>query len=283
MPRHHAALLVVAFATGACASIVDDTDPDFADPSSPGGKGDGTDSSDARTRCGAPATDEPPITYADFRWSYKLPEMAARFDEIYASGKRLAGRAYRDDDGRLLLALPASWGGAAELPPGFVDTVRRHLEEAHRLGYAEFPFFPDMGHSHFFIPQARWDALYRDLPVSATAERYARLMADPELRVLYHTGEQLAFTDENRQLLPDRHLQWRFFTRNPVGPNRADATLDVLRNLDHSANTVNELAGHHYYGAGFYVSASADGCFPFTWRGERRYFDLSLTSMPAGE
>jgi hypothetical protein len=264
---------------GAC--VAPDGDDELA-PGGPAGKADDASSDTIRARCGAPAADEAPVTYGDFRWGYTIPEMAARFDEIYTSGKRLAGRAYFDDaSGRYLMDLPTSWGGPAEMPPEFARAIRRHLEEAHRLGYAEFPFFPDMGHAHFFIPQDTWETHYRDIPVAQNADRYHQLMADPELQVLYHTAEQLQFTGEDGQLSADRHLQWRFFTRNPVGANRADATLDVHRNLEHSANTVRDLPGHHYYSAGFYVSASERGCFPFTWRGQTRYFDLSLSSMPA--
>ena len=208
--------------------------------------------------------------------------MAKRFVEIYASEKRLAERAWFDPArGSFVLPQLASWGGEVVLPNRLIENVRRHIEKALARGYAEFVFFPDMGHTHLFVPQEHWEAEYAGTPVEALSAMYSALFADPELKVLYHTAEQLKMVDEDDQLLDSRHLRWRFFTRNPVGDNAYLSRLDLLHDPSHQANTARELDGHHYHGAGFNISANESGCFPYVHDGVLMWFDVSLSDPPA--
>jgi len=234
-------------------------------------------------RCGAPTDDEAVVTRSDFRWDYNLEDMGRRFDEMYASGKRLAGRAYFDDSsGAFVIPILESWGARTVLSKRLVENVRMHLERALARGYAEYVFFPDMGHSHFFIPEERWESAYRGFSVPERGEMYAQMFDDPELRSLYHTAEQLTVLDEDDNLLPDRHLRWRFFTRNVVGDNNWGGQIDLLHEPTSSANTSRTLAGHHYYGAGFNITSTIDGCFPYLRDGGVSYFDISLKDLPSG-
>jgi len=231
-----------------------------------------------RARCTPPAN-EPVVYSSDFRWSYSLAEMEQRYRVMYASPKRLKDRAfYEAASGRLLLPLPAVWGGPATLSPRLVKSVSRHIETALARGYADFVFFPDMGHAHFFIPEERWAAAYADTPVAGIASRYGAFFQDPELKVLYHTAEQLLLRNESGPL-PDRKLQWRFFTRSIVGDNRGLGALEPHHDPTSAANTVKDFEGHRYYGAGFNLSANQRGCFRFRHRGETFYFDLSLKDL----
>ena len=231
-------------------------------------------------RCAAPPTDEPVVYLNDFKWGATHEEMAKLFDEIYASDKRLHERAYFDAErGELLLPHTESWGGSVVLPRRHVESIRRHIERALELGYAEFIFFPDMGHNHYFMPQERYDALYAGTPVSELSAMYGRMIDDPELLVLYHTAEQLKMY-EDKVLLTDRHLQWRYYTRNLVGDNEAPGKLFLLHDFSGMGNTARDYAGHHYHGAGMNVHASANGCFPYVHNGEVRYFDLSFEDLP---
>ncbi len=232
-------------------------------------------------RCGPPAQDEPVVFADDFRWGYNLEDMSKRFEEMYASRKRLKDRAYYDQaSGRFILPITETWGGEAELSTRLIQNLRMHIEKALARGYAEFIFFPDMGHSHFFIPQAHWDAEYRDMPAAEYGKLYARLFADPQLKVLYHTAEQLEQLDEDDHLLPNRHMQWRFFTRNPVGDNDFAGRVDLLHEPDSKANTARDYPGHHYFGGGFGFTATADGCFPYVHNGTVMYFDISMSELP---
>ncbi len=106
------------------------------------------------------------------------------------------------------------------------------------------------------------------------------MVEDPELKVLYHTTEQLATLDEGDNLLSDRQVQWRFFTRNVVGDNNWAGRIDLLHDATSAANTSRDLEDHHYYGAGFNITATANGCFPYVHKGETFYFDISLDDLP---
>jgi hypothetical protein len=232
-----------------------------------------------RTRCTPAAATEPVIMTNDFRWDYNLADMAARYQEMYVSPKRLKDRAFYDTgSNKLILSLPAVWGSKVVLSPRLVKSVTRHVESALARGHADFVFFPDMGHSHFFIPQARWDVAYADTPVPQIANRYTKFFEDPELKILYHTAEQLVTRDANGPL-PDRKLQFRYHTRNIVGDNRAQGALEIHTNAESAANTVKDYEGHRYYGAGFNLSANERGCFHFTHKGRVFYYDISLKDL----
>ena len=253
----------------------------------PGKADEPADESDAAQRCGAPAEDEPTLYSDDLRWHQSLDEMAELYEQIYASGKRLPARAYYDANSESFILPNAEvWGGDVTLSARLIDSVSDHLELALEREYADFPFFSDMGHTHLFVPEEHWNQNYAHLSVPERALMYTRLFDDPELRLLYHTAEQLKQLDDDDQLLPDRYLQWRYFTRNIVGDNRGGKTIEVIKDLTQKANTARDLEGHHYIGAGFNVSASKDGCFAFTVRGETRYFDITLSDLepdPNGE
>ena len=183
---------------------------------------------------------------------------------------------------RFVLPILESWGARTFLSKRLVENVRMHLEKALARGYADYVFFPDMGHSHFFIPDQRWESAYLGFSVPERGKMYSQMFDDPELRILYHTAEQLTVLDEDDGLLPDRQLRWRFFTRNVVGDNNWGGQLDLLHEPTSSANTSRDLEGHQYYGAGFNITSTIDGCFPYLRDGEVSYFDISLTDLPSG-
>ncbi len=232
-------------------------------------------------RCQRPAADEPIIYSDDFQWGISAEEMGESFDKIYHADKRLSGRAYYDEETRqYLLPAKSAWGGAVVLPTRLIENVRRHIEKALLRGYAEYVFFPDMGHAHLFVPDEIWEAEYKSTPVSEMSLMYSRIFDDPELLVLYHTAEQLQMLTEESELLDDRHLRWRFFTRNLVGDNAYLSRLDLLHEPTHPSNTSRKLPGHRYNGSGFDISANKNGCFPYVVDGVTYWFDFSLTDPP---
>lgn len=232
-------------------------------------------------RCQAPTVSEPVIYQSDFRWGYTAPEMNDRFNEIYSSGKRLYKRAYYDSaKGAFILPFEKAFGGEVVLSKRLIVSVQKHIEKALERSYVQNVFFPDMGHSHFFIEDEHWKAKYDSYPVNQFSKMYTELFEDPELKILYHTAEQLKMLDAADRVLQDREIQWRFYTRNIVGDNRGLGIIDIHRNLAHASNTVGEAEHHKYWGAGFNVSASSSGCFPYTYAGKTYYFDLSLSDLP---
>lgn len=234
-------------------------------------------------RCAPETANDPKLFSGDFRWGYTLDELIAKFREVYASGKRLPRRMYWDAAaGTLALPTNENWGGRVRAPEIFVESVRRHVESALRLKYVDGIFFPDMGHSHFYVPSAKWKAI-TGRPPERTSEIYEAFFNEPELKVLYHTAEQLRTLDAEGRPLPERPTLWRFFTRNILGDNRAQGNLEIIStppgSMESKANTVGEIPGYARWGAGFNISASNRGCYAFRRGEEILYFDLSLFDL----
>jgi hypothetical protein len=230
--------------------------------------------------CALPLADELTVTGGDFRWSQPLEELNQRGERLYNEGKRLALRAYWDQDKIVVPMNTITGQKTVALTPRFILSVRRHIEEALERGYADQVMFSDMGHSHFFIPNDYYQDALAQYSVAERDLMYEKMLAYPGLKVLYHTAEQLLMHDDDRTLKPDRHLQWRFYTRNLVGDNRALGKMEFIHQADHSYNTGRDYqAGYRYWGAGFYITANNEGCFAYQAQGETRYFDLNLEGI----
>ena len=244
------------------------------------------DLSDAKQRCSSPLEGEPVVYSQDFKWGYEFDEMANRYQEIYESGKRLHMRAYYDQS-QDHFVFPGERLGkkyTVKIPEHFIANIAIHLEEGLKRDYADYVFFPDIGHSHFFVPNKFYDEVIRPLPVADRAKRYELMMQHEGVKVLYHTAEQLGMKDrETKELFDDDYLRWRYYTRNLVGYNNGARKVEIHKKLNDGFNTVHDHDGgdYKYWGAGFNVSASKDGCFAFkTKEGETHYFDLSLEDLP---
>ncbi len=229
--------------------------------------------------CPPQSASEPLLYMSEFSWGQNLEQMGAKFKEVYQSGKRLKGRAYLDSRGNYVVRMGE---GFVPVPVRFIGAVRRHIEISLERRYADFIFFPDMGHSHFFMPESEWDR------VTAPSEQfriYTNLLALPSLKVLYHTAEQLRVREGERgqgAYPQDETLLWRYFSRNPVGDVITGENVAPYFAFENkSYNTLHELKGHRSWSAGFSVSASKDGCFRYTGTDGKEYrFDLSLEDLP---
>lgn len=217
----------------------------------------------------------------DFPWNQTLEEIIQRADVLYRSPKRLVDRAYRDSKGQAII--PVRIGSVTKpvrVSEIFIKSVTKHVEEAFKRRYIDALHFGDMGHSHFFIPQKYYDEVVDKVPVGDKHILYEKILNHPGLKILYHTAEQLTMLDENRELLKDRHIQWRFFTRNLVGDNEGHGKLELLHNETHRYNTAHDYdEGYRYWGGGFYISAHEKGAFPFVLNGKTHYFDLNLEGI----
>lgn len=229
--------------------------------------------------CQPEALDGPFIFSDDFRWDYSLTEMRDKFNEIYSSQKRLKKRAYYDQKSeQIILPFIAAQGGNIVITEKFVNSVARHIEDGFKKNIVDGVFFPDMGHSHLFIPLHKFDTIYSKFEPNQFNQFYQKLFADPDLKILYHTAEQLKMRDENGELIQDSATQHRYQTRNLVGPNSLEPIF-TIQNLESPANTARDLEGHHYWGAGFNLSASANGCFSYQINGQSFNFDLSMFDL----
>lgn len=229
--------------------------------------------------CAPPAPSEEIIYQSDFRWDYTLPEMMARSAEMYASPKRLDKRAYWDKRSGSLVLPPSYEGAPVKIGPPLVQALRRHIERALELGYADAVFFPDMGHSHLLIPDALWDAKYSKYETSENSRLYEDMLGDPAVQIFYHTAEQLKMLQDG-QPVNDPRVLFRLANRNIAGPIKPDAGLSVFQNPESAVNTVHEVPGYRWWGAGFNFSAQKDGCFTYTHQGKDYRFDISLHDLP---
>lgn len=233
-----------------------------------------------KSSCGLQPADEAAVYSSDFNWNMTLPQIKSKYDEIYRSGKRLKLRAWVDGD---KIVMPhKSYGEEVKkvkLTEKFIMSIRAHVESAFKRGYVDALIFPDMGHSHLFIPHKTYEEVQR-ASGGKTWKFYELIFQEPSLKILYHTAEQLKMVGDNKKPLDDRKIQWRFFTRNLIGGNQALGKMELLHNEEHSHNTARDYDGdHRYYGAGFNISASIDGCFPFIANGKTYYFDLSFYDL----
>ncbi len=224
-------------------------------------------------RCKPETASDAKLYSTDLRWEIPFVEMMSLYRSIYSSKKRLPKRAYFDEaTGTYKLPFAEGFGGDIPISENFIATIRHHVETGMARGYVDALFFSDMGHSHIFIPESKYESTYKSIPINEMTRFYRLLFEDPEIKILYHTAEQLKFTAEP-------HVQWRFYTRNLIGENRQDGDVYVLPAVEHRANTLRDLDGHRLWNTGFHISASEAGCFPYMERGQIRYFDLSLYDL----
>ena len=230
--------------------------------------------------CKRDAGPEEFLRSSEFSWGMKLEDIKAKQTEVYEKGLRLKERAY-SENGKVYL--PFTPYGAEEqkilLSERFIKSVIGHIENGLKRNYVDAIIFPDMGHSHLFVDLDFYNKVVKDIPVKEGHKRYELMLNHPETRFLYHTAEQLEMKVDGK-LVEDRHVQWRFFTRNLVGHNKNDGKIELLHNEGHKFNTARDYdEGFRYWGAGFNISATKNGCFAYTHKGQTFYFDLSLKDL----
>lgn len=232
-------------------------------------------------RCMAELPGEIPVYSTDFKWNLTLEEIKNLANIMYNSEKRLARRAHYDGVMKsLVFPDDATRGGNVRIPEQFVKTVAKHVEKAFSRGYVDALIFPDMGHSHFLVPMSFYKKEIAPLPVNQFNILYEKIMKNKEVKVVYHTAEQLQVMDENKKLFDDKKLQWRYFTRNLVGHNTPDPDIELINaTATSTANTVEKVSGYYWWGAGFNIHANQNGCFEFKKDGKTLYFDLSLYDL----
>lgn len=250
---------------------------------------------EAKKRCQSNPDDSEKVYFNDFQWGYTLLEMEDKFHEIYDSGKRLSYHVqYRPETDKFYLQFESSLKPKRflEIDANFIASVTRQIEVALEKGFADFVFFPDMGHSHLYFSKDHWDEHYAEFDKNHANQHklYEKMFADPEMKPLYHLTEQLQMVDEDKVPLDDPILQYKYWNRNFLGKNDQSTHYEIHVAHGASYNTVKNIENHEDWSAGFAVSASNKGCFPYRDKdGKTRYFDISLkdpeydTSQNSGE
>lgn len=242
----------------------------------------------AKTRC-APKTLEEPTLYQKVfnKFNMSLLEIENLYPIIYNSDARLTNRVgYFSETKKFTSVNLKNTSESADFPEHYIKSIILHVENALKLKYAQYIFFPDMGHSHLFIPLEYYNNVMSKAPSRRFIDALELAFKAPNLKTLYHTAEQLRLLDETKNVLSDRHLQWRFYTRNPVIDAHGHIEIHTDFKAEGGYNTLRNLEGHRYY-SGYNISANKNGCFPFeNASGQIEYFDLSAWDLPyeyAGE
>lgn len=232
-----------------------------------------------QVRC--PAGVQSEILHSDqFRWGYSLTELISRFTEIYSSPKRLPKKAYFDEATQSVkLPFEPARGGDVVITEKFVQTVADHIEKAFELQVIDGVFFPDMGHSHLLIPEDLYDSKYSDIPIDQMSRMYEGFYTDDQVKILYHTAEQLQMTEVDGSVINDDRVRFRHQTRNLVGGNYPKSDLEFYQNPESKVNTVHNVEGYRWWGGGFNLSANQKGCFAYKKGDQVYYFDLSLYDL----
>lgn len=234
--------------------------------------------------CKRPDAGEQFVIQGDFHWNMSLEEIIAKEVEIRASGRRLKGRAFIGEGGRVVMPIEIYGKGERQvvLSDRFIESITKQVEKAFERGYVNALIFPDMGHSHLFIPKAFYESELSKLGASNFDILYQKVFDNPETKILYHTAEQLQMVDEDKMPINNRTLQWRFYTRNIVGDLAAQGSIDLIHEANSSHNTARNYKDdqYRYWGAGFNISTSKDGCFSYKVGNQTYYYDLSFQDLP---
>lgn len=227
-------------------------------------------------RCLQEKTGEPFLYRKHFNeWNFTPERMIARFAEIHADPRRLLQRAWVENGKILIRADNENRLETIEIPAGFVKNLARHFEDALKKKYVEHIFFPDMGHNHFYLPAGEYEKTKEALHRLSEAQRLQTHLNNVQLRMMYHTAEQLISAKElPTNPLGDRthaHWAWRTLNRYLVGTNDDDRPIEIFKGDREFAET-----GFTSVGGGVYFSSNENGCFPYTANGQTLYFDISF-------
>lgn len=232
-------------------------------------------------KCAPMTAGEEPVYQEDFKWGTPLLEMKSLFEKMYQSPKRLLNRLFWSEKQKQFILPIETLKGTepAVVSETFIASVRAHLEQALQQGHADFGFFPDMGHNHFLIPDELWKSEYNSLDFNKLGEFYQKLFADSRVKMLYHTAEQLQMFDADHKLLPEKYIQYRYYTRNIVGKNTGERDLEVHFSRS-GYNTVSNVPGYFWWGPGVDFHSNENGCFEYQSPSGLLRFDISNTSLP---
>ena len=228
------------------------------------------------------------ITAQDHKWGLSFTDLFNLSRKLYRSKKQLFDKVYYDPR-RQSFILPVREDQNliqnVKLPESFIYNLILHIETALEKNYADEINFSDMGHSHFLIPKSGYK---KNTEGVSRASHYENILKSKETLFVYHTAEQLDMKVKKRNglftLPKDKYLRHRYLTRNLIAYNDGSRKLDCVQvnNLETEYNTFRNNGQHpkysnyEWHGAGYFMHANHQGCFPFKKEGAFYYFDISL-------
>ncbi len=221
------------------------------------------------------------LYWEDFKGVVDFAGLKARYKVVYEGKRRLKHRAFYDVEKKeFRIPWARKSGRSLYVAKRFIRSVTRHIEIALKQGYVDAVMFSDMGHNHFNILMERYKKVY--LGMKDYGRQYEMYLADPTLLMAYHTAEQLETAKRNEEgkltVSNDRHMGWRYYTRNLVGDNDPRKRPEIYLERKFVYNTIKDIPGYRW-GAGIDLSANKSACFPFKHKGKTYYFDISFEAL----
>ncbi len=229
----------------------------------------------AKTRCAPPSPDESSFFMDMFKQSASMEEIDELYIKTYNQKERLLNRAGFNPATQTFISQDSTT--SVTLPEHYIKSVILHIENALRLNYVKYIFFPDMGHSHLLVPNQYYDEHIKGENFGPAPSSLNAILEAEGLKSLYHTAEHLKFKNGD-DLITDWYVQWRFYTRNPVID--AKGHIEIHTKEGARSNAVSNVKGYHW-NAGISISAHKNGCIPFEdSSGQIQYFDISAWDPP---
>lgn len=185
------------------------------------------------------------------------------FENTYNSPQKLLSPLFKIEDQYMI----SSGHRSFKVPLQFIAAITHHVNSALKNGYADFLFYPDMGHVHILQPSSATDST--DLE---------SLLQRQDLLFLYHTGELFKFKAGSLfspELVEDPWMQTRYIHRNFIGTLDTSQDVELRFALDQPYNTVREITGYKQV-LRLSLSAHRDGCLSFRHNNRDLFFDISL-------
>ena len=235
----------------------------------------------AKTRCVRVPPNNSFLTQKDFKWGVSLFEMKKIFNHLYSSSKRLLNHMYYDP-AQDVFKIPFETQDIL-ITENFIKNTILHVETALQKKYADYINFSDMGHNHFLIPK-RYNETIKSIPLNQKHLSYEKIMAYSGTKTIYHTAEQLYMNESKKQgkiTITDPYIKYRYLNRNVIGSNDLSGDLQILQvnKPMKQFNTISDVEDYIWWGAGIYLHANKQSCFPYKKEGKTYYFDISLEGL----
>lgn len=185
------------------------------------------------------------------------------FENTYNSTQKLPSALFKIEDQYMI----NSGNQLFKVPWNFIAAITHHVNSALKNGYADFLFYPDMGHVHILQPSSATDST-----------DFESLLQRRDLLFLYHTGELFKFKAGSLfspELVEDPWMQTRYTHRNFIGTLDTSQDVELRFALDQPYNTVREITGYKQV-LRLSLSAHRDGCLSFRQNNRDLFFDISL-------
>ena len=138
-------------------------------------------------------------------WAFTADQLQTLYERHYLCAQRQLQDAFvpqADGSARAVKRADGEPPAALVVPAAFVEATRAHIEAVLAGKHARHLFFPDFSHGHLYLDETLYAQRYAPLAAQKRwTEFYEALLADPDLKVLYHSQEMWAAWQHPREFL----------------------------------------------------------------------------------